>query len=91
MGYEFEGIIFTNVPTGKKLKYQVLLNGKGIGTAAPYKNKWKKERMRFYLHKNIYNMNGYAISKNDNTIVFNAVDVETGKVLYSDIAKHEPK
>ncbi|BAR87698.1 immunomodulatory protein (plasmid) [Bacillus thuringiensis serovar tolworthi] len=85
--YYVDGITFSEVPQGKKMKYRVVLNGNDIGTSYPYQTNGKGTDTILFT-QDYYDMDGWGVSKYDNHIVVFAIDPDTG--LEYEIAHHEP-
>ncbi|HDR7987425.1 TPA: hypothetical protein QCY63_005811, partial [Bacillus cereus] len=85
--YYIDGVTFSQVPQGKKMKYRVELNGNDIGTAYPYQTD-EKGTDTILFTQDYYDMDGWGVSKYDNHIVVFAIDPDTG--LEYEIAHHEP-
>lgn len=85
--YYIDGVTFSQVPQGKKMKYKVVLNGNDIGTAYPDQTNGKGTDTVLFT-QDYYDMEGWGVSKHDNHIVVFAIDPDTG--LEYEIAHHEP-
>lgn len=85
--YYIDGVTFSQVPQGKKMKYRVVLNGNDIGTSYPYQTDGKGTDTILFT-QDYYDMEGWGVSKHDNHIVVFAIDPDTG--LEFEIAHHEP-
>ncbi|HHB1656059.1 TPA: insecticidal delta-endotoxin Cry8Ea1 family protein [Bacillus cereus] len=86
--YYIDGVTFSQVPQGKKIKYKVKLNGNDIGTASPYQTDGKGNDTVLFT-QDFYDMEGWGVSKHDNHIIVFAIDPDTG--LEYEIAHHEPQ
>jgi hypothetical protein len=87
-GYYIDGLTISKVPTGKKIKYKVLLNGDHIGTSLPSKSDGKGADEILFT-PDYYDIESWGIYKLGNTITVIAIDPDT-KFEYQ-IAQYTPK